>query len=376
VGRDEVEIVMAGDTISRVVAQTCRQSGLSLVYQELLDFGGDEIYFLEEPALVGKSYGEILNLFPDSCIIGLEKKGARAALNPPMDARIGQGDRVIGISEDDSTFHLPRKATAARIDDAVIVGGAHGPAHPERTLILGWNWRITRIVAELDNYVAPGSTVRIVADVDDGVESITHRCAGVVKNQAISFLRADTTNRKSLESLDIGGYDHTIVLSYSDLLDAQNADARTLITLLHLRDISEKAGKPFSVVSEMQDLRNRDLAQVARVNDFIVSDQLIGLMLAQISQNKALNAVFTDMFDPEGSEIYLRPAADYVRSGLPVTFATVVESARRRNQTAIGYKIAAQSHDAESSFGVVTNPAKSREITFSDQDKVIVMTED
>ena len=32
-------------------------------------------------------------------------------------------------------------------------------------------------------------------------------------------------------------YDHVIVLCYSDTLDAQEADARTLITLLHLRDI-------------------------------------------------------------------------------------------------------------------------------------------
>ncbi len=32
VGKEEAEIILAGDTISRVVAQMCRQSGLSLVY--------------------------------------------------------------------------------------------------------------------------------------------------------------------------------------------------------------------------------------------------------------------------------------------------------------------------------------------------------
>src|SRR6185295_3483212 len=44
VGRDEVQLIATGDLISRIVVQTSRQSGLSVVYTELLDFGGDEIY--------------------------------------------------------------------------------------------------------------------------------------------------------------------------------------------------------------------------------------------------------------------------------------------------------------------------------------------
>ena len=56
VGKDEVEFVLVGDLVARIIAQTCRQSGLSMVYTELLDFGGDEIYFKEEPALAGKRF--------------------------------------------------------------------------------------------------------------------------------------------------------------------------------------------------------------------------------------------------------------------------------------------------------------------------------
>ncbi len=49
VGCYEVEIVLSSDLIARITAQTCRQSGLSVAYLELLDYGGDEIYFKEEP---------------------------------------------------------------------------------------------------------------------------------------------------------------------------------------------------------------------------------------------------------------------------------------------------------------------------------------
>ena len=62
VGQDEVELVLTGDLIARITAQTCRQSGLSVVYTELLDFAGDEIYFKTEPDLVGKTFGEALKL--------------------------------------------------------------------------------------------------------------------------------------------------------------------------------------------------------------------------------------------------------------------------------------------------------------------------
>ena len=44
--------------------------------------------------------------------------------------------------------------------------------------------------------------------------------------------------------------------------------AETMVTLLHLRDIAEKAGHRLAIVSEMLDLRNRMLAEVAKADDF------------------------------------------------------------------------------------------------------------
>ena len=52
--KDRITALYTGDLIARVTAQTSRQSGLSVVYTELLNYGGDEIYFKEEPGLVGK----------------------------------------------------------------------------------------------------------------------------------------------------------------------------------------------------------------------------------------------------------------------------------------------------------------------------------
>jgi hypothetical protein len=97
--------------------------------------------------------------------------------------------------------------------------------------------------------------------------------------------------------------------------------------------------------------------------------------MAQISENKQLAAVFTDLFDPEGCELYLKPAGDYVELGQPLNFYTVVEAARRRGETAIGYRLRALSNDAAQAYGVRVNPPKSKSVTFSAEDRIILLAE-
>ena len=371
-GRDDLHTILTGDVIARVTAQTSRQSGLSMVYTELLNFGGDELYFKEEPTLSGKTFGDVLSAYDDSSLIGLQQADGAIKLNPPMDTRLAPGDKVIAISADDDTIRLSGLTTPPVQPSLIHSSSKREAPKPEKGLIIGWNESASIIVRELDNYVPKGSTVTVVADKDyqDDVKQ-----SAKLNNQKLVFRGGDTTDRALLEELNVAEFDHVIVLADTKY-DTQSADARTLITLLHLRDIAEKDETPFSIVSEMLDLRNRELAEVARVDDFIVSDHLISLMMSQLSENGDLYDVFTDLFNPEGSEIYLKPVTDYVETDQPVNFYTVVEAARRRGEVAIGYRIVSQLRDAEKSYGVRTNPKKSEEVTFAPEDKVIVLAEE
>jgi voltage-gated potassium channel Kch len=371
--KDKVQAVLTGDLIARVVAQTSRQSGLSLVYTELMDFGGDEIYFKQEPALVGKTFGESLLAYEDSAVMGLRKGDGKILLNPPMDSVIEADDQIFAMSADDDTVRLSGWSVPPINESAIRSTGKAQSSKPEKCLILGWNRSGVTIVRELDNYVAKGSQVTVVADVYGIEKQITAR--GKLKNQKLTVQEGETTDRELLDSLNIQGYDHVIVLAYSTL-EPQEADAKTLVTLLHLRDLAGKDETPFSIVSEMLDLRNRELATAAQVDDFVVSEHLVSLMMSQLSENSELFDVFTDIFDPEGSEIYLKPVGDYVVTGEPVNFYTVVEAARRRGQVAIGYRISAEASEASKSNGVHTNPKKSGQVTFASEDKIIVIAED
>ncbi len=371
--KDLVQPILSNDLIARIVAQTSRQSGLSLVYTELMNFGGDEIYFKAEPALSGRTYAEALLAYETCSVMGIRKADGLLAMNPPMDTKLGESDQLFMLAEDDDKIH-PSDLAEVPLDVKVMQSAAKGARQkPEKVMILGWNRSGVTIIRELDNYVAKGSQVTVVSDIYN-LEKQIRLANGRLENQKVTVMEGDIRDRALLEKLKAADYDHIIVLAYNHL-EPQEADAITLVTLLHLRDIAERDDTPFSIVSEMLDLRNRELAEAARVDDFIVSEHLISLMMAQLSENSELLDVFADIFDPEGSEIYLQPIGDYVATGQPVNFYTVTAAASRNGQTALGYRLAAESKDASRSYGIHTNPRKSEQVTFSLQDKIIVISE-
>lgn len=371
VGKDEATLVLSSDLIAKVTAQTCRQSGLSMVYTELLDFDGAEIYFSSEATLIGKTYREALSGYQTSTVMGIFQKDGTVLVNPPMGRLIEAGDQLILIAMDDDTIHF----TGSRAKGAASPIGDQSPENPsrERTLILGWNEKSQNIIRELDNYVAQGSEVHIVAESGLDASSLSAMQMDL-RNLRLSFEEGNITDRKTLERIGVGTFDHIIILCYPHL-EVQQADAKTLITLLHLRNIAEKMKKEFSIVSEMLDIKNRDLAQVAKADDFIVSDKLVSLMLAQLSENRELKKVFDQLFTSEGSEIYLKPIGKYLKVGEETDFYTLLESAAERGETAIGYRKHVLTNDPKSMYGVVVNPDKAERVTFEEEDRVIVLAE-
>lgn len=373
VGKDEVELILSDEIISKIMVQTSRQSGLSVVYQDLMDFDGDEIYFEDAPQLIGKTFRDVLFAYEDSAIMGIQFAKGHVAINPPMDTVFSKGDKVIGITEDDDTLIPNSKPVDPH--ESKIVYTEPEPQASEKLLIVGWNNRARYIIRELDNYVPPGSIVRIVSKFNDAEQTV-EQLKSSVKNITIDFQVQDTTGRETLESMGLEQYDYIILLCYQNYFPIQEADAQTLITLLHLRNFTEIKGSKYKIVSEMLDIRNRQLADITSADDFIVSDKLISLLMSQVSENKDLMRVFEDLFDADGSEIYIKPAKEYVQTGMSMNFYTVLESAARKNEVAIGYRVISKARSADEQYGVVLNPKKSDEFTLAENDMVIVLSED
>ncbi len=378
VGKDEVELILSDDFISKIMVQTGRQSGLSVVYIELMDFGGDEIYFTEEPKTVGLTFLEVLFRYEETAVIGLQYATGEVQLNPPMSQRINRGDKIIGITEDDDTMVVSEKRSVQDFGirtDLIINDVNVSSKSAEEILLVGWNDRAATIVRELNEYLLPNSRLKILSKFRE-TETALYELQGQTPNLTIEFQEANTTDISVLESLNCEKYNYIILLCYQNNYPMQEADAQTLITLLHLRNISEASSKRLKIVSEMLDIRNRQLADVTRADDFIVSDKLLSLLMTQVAENKYLMRVFEDLFDSDGSEIYIKPVRKFIKIDEAVNFYTVLESAARKGEVAIGYRVMKYAKDGAHGYGVVVNPKKSAPIKFAPEDMIIVLAEE
>ncbi|APU43176.1 MULTISPECIES: CASTOR/POLLUX-related putative ion channel [unclassified Streptomyces] len=384
-------VLCADEIIARLLVQTARQPGLSLVYQELLDFDGDEFYTAPAQGIAGGTFGDALLAFTTSSVVGLLHADGSVALNPDTGTPIGAGDRVVLISEDDDT--AVQEPAGPWVDEDAIVTARPRSRYAERFLLLGWNRRAPLLVEQLDEFVTPGTTLDVVALGGGAAPRAAAEVAAARTRLEVAFHSGDITDPEVLAKLDVPSYDSVIVIGETDREGTAPAaappdadppgpaaepgdgtDDRTLVTLLHLRAIAEAAGCELPLTTEMSDDGNRLLAPARAGADFIVSGRLISLLMTQISESGHLADVFEELFRAEGSEFYLRPVADYVRTDREVAFATVVESARRRRECAVGYRVRAQAATAPA-YGVRLNPDKRQRVRFGEQDWVIVLAD-
>ncbi|MEU9159934.1 NAD-binding lipoprotein [Streptomyces sp. NPDC048424] len=372
-------VLCVDDIIARLLVQTARQPGLSLVYQELLDFAGDEFYTAAAEGLAGRTFGEALLAFTTSSVVGLLRgDGTGVVLNPDPGTAITAGDRIVLISEDDDTA-VPQDAAAWVEEDAIVTARPRTPL-PERLLLLGWNRRAPLVLEQLDQFVGPGTTLDVVALGGETTLHARPEAAAVRSRLEVSFHSGDITDPQVLAKLDVPSYDSVIVIGEpaAGTEAATDTDAgtddRTLVTLLHLRAIGGDAQRELSLTTEMSDDGNRLLAPAREGADFIVSGRLISLLMTQISENHHLADVFEELFRAEGNELYLKPVCDYVRTGREVAFATLVESARRRGECAVGYRLRARTATGPD-FGVRLNPDKRERVRFGEHDWLIVLAE-
>ena len=358
-GPDKVHVVRAPEIIARVTAQACRQPGLSAVWQDLLDFDGDEIYFFPADDLVGRTFGEAQLGFERAAVFGRRAADGTVTINPDHGVRFEAGDAVIVLAEDDDKIEF----TGVAVDAGA--GPPSPPAleagRPEHLLLIGWNAMAPTILAELDRFVPAGSTADILADADlVARDEIDH--PGSV-DLHITVLPAERANLDCLaDQVRLRDYDVVLILGYRSLGSAASADARTLLTLLLVQQASQRR---LRVVTELLDSADIELAMESGGDDYVVSDALSGYLMAQLAENPELSQVFDALFD--GTEVVLRlaPAEGYQLG--PTTFAGVVTAARARGDVALGYLMSDGMH-------VVLNPATSTDVALTEADRVVVIS--
>lgn len=351
-----VSTVEPHDVIAKIASQACYQAGLGTVYQELLNFAGDEMYFTPATPVVGRTFAEAVLACEKSSVIGLVDAAGRVRLAPGPDTVFEAGDQLLAISADDDTLVFDRVRSDVPPAPRQVTEEHPGPA---RLLVVGGSSLGARILEELSAFPDRPAVVDILVDEALAAETVE----GPGDWEAVRFLRSGDERAELAAMLVAGGYDHVLVLGYRDALAAAQADAHTLLTLATIRQVLLTDGRHPRIVAEVVDGRNVEIAQAVGADDLVVSDRLSSLLIAQLAEAPMMNGIFTELFDPAGSSVELRTASRYAEG--PTTFGAVVAEALAWEEVAIGYRLG--------SGAVTINPPKSAPVTLSEADEVIVV---
>lgn len=370
----------ARDVLSRILVQTSRSLGLSVVYDELLSFQGNELYFFDAD-WGGSTFGELQLRFARSVPIGLYTAAGELLLNPPADRPLAPGDRLLIVAEDDSLITLlpgpvdspsTRRLPTRRLQRVA-----------ERHLLIGHTRKTPGVLSELRKYVTEGTRVDLMPRAHHPIkgaeiEQVTNRTNGM----EVSILSLDPLDPATWQQYHPRDFDSIILLSEGDEVRLPDQiDAETILILLLIRGRLEKEREQgrvdTTVITELIMSENQSLAASTGVHDFVVSSRLVSMLLAQISEDLLMQAVYQDLFSEVGSEIYLKSAALYL-DDLPqqVAFAELTRLAQERGEVCIGVKLKASEDRADLNYGIQLAPPKTSVWTLDAADTLVVLAED
>lgn len=371
--RGPLEVLASDAAVSRLLAQNIRHPGLSLVYNEVLSLGqGSEFYIRAADPLAGRAWGELPALFPSAVVCGLlrpDEGSFRPYLNPEPDRVVREGDRLVLLApgyaatepaeapeppspgrEDPGDPDSPGEAdergavgageAGATPDGGVSAGEGPAPETGWRVLVLGWSHKVPALLREFGTYRGERYDVDVASVVPEAerVKSISRRDLDLSR-LSLRHHEVDYTLPQQLRELEPASYDSILLVASDRLRTEEEADARTMLGLLLLRDLLEDGDGSPQTIAEVHDPDNVSLLETG-LAEIIVSPVLVSHMLAQIALRRELRAVFEDLFTAGGSDLTFRTPADYGLEGETRTFREIEARAREHGELALGVLVA------------------------------------
>jgi len=373
----EITVINSNELLGKVIVQTSRSNGLSVVYTEIFSFAGCEMYFYSNKWR-GMPFEKLVYHFSDGIPIGVCNQDGQIILNPPKDRIMEDNVQLIMLADDDSNivFEQEPVALANHYEQSLK---KHTP-ETEKELLLGWASKAKIIIEQYADYLPDNSIIDIIVpqltpQVSQEVQALNEK----LKHTRISVFEKNLIQIEDLMSLNPLKYNTIIILSPENV-DTEAADAENICILLQLRSLFNQfrtqQKNQTKIITEVSDSKNMELIAYTGVNDLIISNRLISMMLAQISENRKTYRLYDQLLKESGSEIYIKPIDLYFQS-IPdqVTFADIIQAAQKRDEICIGIKIKALEKDFEANFGIQINPHKMKTFELQDGDSFVVLSE-
>lgn len=374
------------------------------VFEELLQQSEEtpEFYLSAAPEFVGKTFGEAWRMLPQATLCGLGHADGTVELSPSDDTVIAPDDEVVLLAESSVVeISQPDEAVIPRLGaESEYMRSLRKSTgeKPLNILFAGFSDE-TRIAVEFVTELAPpGSAVTILAE---SIPPDDMRALKSTANCKLTVMKGVPTSHRDLAAANVADME-TIIIMPRHTADPAEADSSVLATVLHTdaicnekngrNDEAERGAVPGKDGTRVRaphvvTMLNTDSARAVLERmmtsgasagdcppDVVMPDDIIGGALLQIAANPKLAGLFDALFDTDGREVYMRDADVFGgedtrgENGEAVTWGTVCERARTRNELALGI--------LRASGEIRLSPPKAEEVVVGEGDRIIVLAED
>ncbi len=369
--------------LSRMIAQLAlSRNGLSVVYGDMVGFDGNEFYFFEPDKGWGGAltFGESIQRFKQSTPLGIHSTDGNILLNPPKDTPINTGDELIVFAEDDSTIHYYSepvfKATSTEIPEKNI------DLRKQKIALLNWTSKTEIIIERLCTYLPEGSKIMTycsnqTASAQEILKSLKEQYPLI----QLSIEETDLNDLNALNQIQPQSFDSLLILSPGGNT-IEEMDAYVISLLIRIRQILKDKGHTQwpKLITEVMDSENIDIILNSGVEDFMVSNQFVSQIMAQVSEEPLALDVYDDLFRADGSELYIKPATYYFsfngQKSISIQYGECAHVAGLRNEVCLGIQYYSDQGNKDKSFGVSLIPDKAETIILHPNDGLITLAVD
>ena len=382
ISNGDVKALNEVSVLSRMIAQLAlSRNGLSVVYSDMVGFDGNEFYFYQPDGGWGGelNFGESLNRFNSSTPMGIHNANGEIILNPPKETPVNDDDELIVFAEDDSTiFYFNEPVFQPKVNtipSSVVKPRSH------RIALLNWTTKTGIILEKLCSYLPEGSELcTYVSDKLPEMDILKNSLSESYPHINVSIKEVDLNDLEKLDELEPQEFDSILILSPGGTT-IEEMDAYVISLLIRIRQILISKSKKWpKLITEVMDSDNIDIILNSGVEDFMVSNQFVSQIMAQVSEEPLALDVYDDLFQAEGSELYIKPASFYFdfseKESLTMPYGECVQAAQLRNEVILGLQIHTDQKNRDKMFGIVLIPDKKDEFTIRKEDGLIALAED
>lgn len=353
-GEGRADVLQTRDIIARMITQTCVQTGISDSLYQMFSFEHASFRIKKIDEAEGHTFADVCGFVKEDTPVGI-MKGNVPVLNPGGGYVVQKGDQVIVLSDHTNMPVLDMELPALKQETALKY---EVKKESGKIAVIGYNFSFEKIISIL---AEQGEKIVAAGFNEDDLESVQEALEGMDAEIAEGDLMKGT-----LLADTVKGCRHVVLLSDMDA-EENEADGKTIMLLLRLRDLRSRMSHPFSITTEMRSDRNKDLMKNNEIADFIVSSDISAMMVVQVAEEPSLIPLFREVLSNHGNDMMMIQASDLFIPGKKYAVSELRRRACEKNCIFAGYRRKDE---------VILNPDGRDTAVFTKDDRLLIFRND